>query len=171
MIDSTKNTQNKKSDKLYNNYWFLTGAAVILFAFVFLFAVNKRKQQKGLVTEKENSVKSSVVAAVTEIPLNPLIETEKSMAENDVANFYPVLSNELRKYLSHKLKVPYQDINKKKINELLDKSNVGVGTTLILTSLLGEIELNLYAPPSSATYMQAVYEKAAEVISLLDKQC
>ena len=46
----------------------------------------------------------------------------------------------------------------------------GVGTTLMLTSLLENIELNLYAPLSPTNQMQEVYEKASEVISLLDKQ-
>ena len=33
------------------------------------------------------------------------------------------------------------------------------------------IELNLYAPPSNINEMKEVYEKASEVVSLLDKQC
>ena len=47
---------------------------------------------------------------------------------------------------------------------------MGIGTTLMLTSLLENIELNLYAPASPAKHMQEVYEKASEVVSLLDKQ-
>ena len=76
----------------------------------------------------------------------------------------------MRKYLSAKLNFPEKELNKKKINELLDKHNVGIGTTLMLTSLLENIELNLYAPFSPANQMQQVYEKASEVVSLLDKQ-
>jgi hypothetical protein len=36
--------------------------------------------------------------------------------------------------------------------------------------LLEDIEINLYAPVSSESKMQEVYEKASEVVSLLDKQ-
>jgi hypothetical protein len=41
---------------------------------------------------------------------------------------------------------------------------------LLVNSLLADIEINLYAPVSSATQMQEVFEKASEVVSLLDKQ-
>jgi hypothetical protein len=52
----------------------------------------------------------------------------------------------------------------------MDKYEVGVGTTLLVNTLLEDINLNVYAPVSSETQMQAVYEKASEVVSLLDKQ-
>jgi hypothetical protein len=81
-----------------------------------------------------------------------------------------VLYVSLYKYLSEKLKVPVEELTKKKINESMDKCNVGVGTALLVNSLLEDIQLNLYAPVSSETQMQEVYEKASEVVSLLDKQ-
>ncbi len=62
------------------------------------------------------------------------------------------------------------DLSKKKITELLEKNNVSVVTGIMLTSLLEEAELNLYAPVSSKNEMQQTYAKASEVISLLDKQ-
>ncbi len=76
----------------------------------------------------------------------------------------------MHNYLSEKLQVPVEELTKKKINERMDKFNVGVGTTLVVNSLLEDIEVNLYAPVSSEIQMQAVYEKASEVVSLLDKQ-
>ena len=108
--------------------------------------------------------------AEAEVPKNPLLKAEEILLENNAHNFYPVINNCLRTYLSVKLNFPEKELNKKKINELLDKYNVGVGTTLMLTSLLENIEINLYAPLSPANQMQEVYEKASEVVSLLDKQ-
>ena len=35
---------------------------------------------------------------------------------------------------------------------------------------MDEIEINLYAPASNASELNHVYEKASEVVSLLDKQ-
>ena len=52
----------------------------------------------------------------------------------------------------------------------MDKCNVSLGTSLMLTSLMDEVEINLYAPPSNANQLNAVFEKASEVVSLLDKQ-
>ncbi len=77
----------------------------------------------------------------------------------------------LKKYLSAKFKVPAEELTKKRINEEMDKCNVGLGTSIRLSNLMENIELNLYAPPSSISHLKEVYEKASEVISLLDKQC
>lgn len=97
-------------------------------------------------------------------------EAEQMLLENNANKFYYTINNCVIKYLSVKLSYPENELSKKKINELLDRYNVGISTTLMLTSLLENIELNLYAPASSANYMQEVYEKASEVVSLLDKQ-
>jgi hypothetical protein len=59
---------------------------------------------------------------------------------------------------------------KKRLNEELDKCNVSLGTSLMLTSLMDEVEINLYAPHSNITGLNNVFEKASEVVSLLDKQ-
>jgi hypothetical protein len=37
--------------------------------------------------------------------------------------------------------------------------------------LLEEIEMNVYAPPSDVNHLKDAFEKASEVVSLLDKQC
>ena len=98
-----------------------------------------------------------------------MADAENKLTTGDT-QFYKVLDVSLHKYLSEKLKVPPEELTKKKINEQMDKCNVGVGTTLLVNSLLEDIELNLYAPVSSEKQMQQVYEKASEVVSLLDKQ-
>ncbi len=56
------------------------------------------------------------------------------------------------------------------MNEELDKRNVSLGTSLLLSSLMEDVELNVYAPPSNVNHLKKVYEKASEVISLLEKQ-
>ena len=66
--------------------------------------------------------------------------------------------------------MPTEELTKKRVIEELDKCNVGLGTSLRLSSLMENIELNLYTPPSDANHLKEVYEKASEVVSLLDKQ-
>ena len=104
------------------------------------------------------------------IPERPLEAAHQKLAEENSSAFYSILDISLKKYLSAKFKVPAEELNKKRITEELDKSNVGLGTSLRLTSLIDNIELNLYAPPSNVNHLKEVYEKASEVVSLLDKQ-
>jgi hypothetical protein len=80
------------------------------------------------------------------------------------------LDASLKKYLSKKFQIPVNELSKKRLTEELDKCNVSLNTSLMLTSLLDEIEMNLYAPPSNANVLNNVFEKASEVVSLLDKQ-
>jgi hypothetical protein len=40
----------------------------------------------------------------------------------------------------------------------------------MLNSLIEEVEINLYAPPSNTNHLKNVFEKASEVVSLVDKQ-
>jgi len=104
------------------------------------------------------------------IPESPLEDAHVQLVNENSSAFYGTLDASLKKYLSAKFKVPAEELNKKRISEELDKCNVGLGTSLRLTSLMDTIELNLYAPASNIHHLKEVYEKASEVISLLDKQ-
>ena len=104
------------------------------------------------------------------IPESPLIEAHVKLMEEKQNEFYSVLDCSLKNYLAATFKVPIEELTKKRINEELDKCNVGLGTSLMLNSLLDEVELNVYAPPSNSNHLKNVYEKASEVVALLDKQ-
>jgi hypothetical protein len=120
--------------------------------------------------QKDSENKIEKPASEFLIPENPLQEAHDKLIEENSVGFYTILHSSLKKYLGAKLKVPAEDITKKRLNEELDKYNVGLGTSLRLSSLIDEIELNLYAPPSNANHLKDVYERASEVVALLDKQ-
>lgn len=171
------NKENLESKGWYqfiaNNQWYLIGGGILLTAFLVLF-IRKKNQEKlvpvaaaraEIIPEQPEETVNNFI-----IPANALAGAENKLAEGDSREFYKVLDLELHQYLSQILKVPAEELSKKKINERMDKCNVAVGTTLLVNSLLEDIELNLYAPVTSTSEMQEVYEKASEVVSLLDKQ-
>ncbi len=145
-----------------------------LFIFLMVLFIKGKKEKKAAEIESTTHVRRSQNKITEEnefiIPANPLANAEEKLSEDDTRQFYKALDISIYKYLSQKLKVPSEELTKKKINERMDKCNVGVGTTLLVNSLLEDIQLNLYAPVFSETQMQEVYEKASEVVSLLDKQ-
>jgi hypothetical protein len=104
------------------------------------------------------------------IPENPLSAAHEKLIARDSAGFYHTLDASLKKYLAAKLNMPVSELSKKRLNEELDKYNISLNTSLMLSSLMQEVEMNLYAPPSNATQLHSVFEKASEVVSLLDKQ-
>lgn len=165
------NNTNSFTDALYDNRLYIIAAGLCLIALVVIF--KKKKEAPTLAVVNKSSTSSYQQDPVEEaafiIPANPLAEAEEKLSEGD-AGFYKALDVSIHNYLSEKLKVPVEELTKKKINERMDKCNVGVGTTLLVNSLLEDIELYLYAPASSAKQMNEMYEKASEVVSLLDKQ-
>ncbi|MDB5221888.1 MAG: hypothetical protein JWN83_555 [Chitinophagaceae bacterium] len=172
-INTNTKVENKNYDSLYTYRFYIIGGAVFFSLLMILFLRNKRKKKDALIESiVQTNTPENKAEEINEfiIPSNPLADAEEKLSEGDTGDFYKVLDVSLHKYLSEKLEVAADELTKKKINERMDKCNVGVGTTLLVNSLLEDIELNLYAPVSSETQMQQVYEKASEVVSLLDKQ-
>ncbi len=177
VINSTVDNNNTKNKNWYDFIYpdsyrgriYLIGVLVLLCVAMILFVKNKKG--KPLIDNEHTILPANKAEEINEfiIPANPLADAENKLTTGDT-QFYKVLDVALHKYLSKKLKVAPEELTKKKINERMDKCNVGVGTTLLVNSLLEDIELNLYAPVSSEKQMQQVYEKASEVVSLLDKQ-
>ena len=155
----------------YGSY-FIAGFA-LLAAFIFLTVRKKSIEKKNRELMKTNLLDTMRVEETSGkfiIPQNPLIEAHAKLINGNENEFYNVLDASLKKYLAAKFRVPAEELTKKRIHEELDKCNVGLGTSLMLSSLLDEIELNVYAPPTNSNHLQSVYEKASEVVALLDKQ-
>ena len=176
-----------KSDgevNIFKEYALYFIAGIILIAGIVFFAFRRNAGNKNVLTgttprnnlPKKRSEAKDVPDKKEKpepeflIPANPLEEAHDKLVKENNAGFYSVLHSSLKKYLAYKLKMPADELTKKRVNEELDKYNVGLGTSLRLSSLIDEVELNLYAPPSNVNHMKEVYEKASEVVALLDKQ-
>lgn len=170
--NAVQNTRGSGLVFIENYGLYLLAAVVILAILVFGFSQRKNTKKEFVETNlpAENTAQSEPEEKFI-IPENPLEEAYEKLMQEDSRAFYNVLDVSLKKYLSAKFKVPLEEISRKRVSEELDNCNVGLGTSIRLSNLMENIELNLYAPPSNVNEMKQVYEKAAEVISLLDKQC
>ncbi|MEO9003756.1 MAG: BatD family protein [Ginsengibacter sp.] len=153
----------------------LLGIALIAaIIFLIFFLVIRKKKNEGVLEKnvRLDDIKYERELAEKEftIPESPLLDAHEKMTAGDSSGFLVSMDSSLKRYLSQKLKIPLSELSKKRLNEELDKCNVSLNTSLMLTSLLDEVEINLYAPPSNTTHLIRIYEKASEVISLLDKQ-
>jgi hypothetical protein len=151
-------------------------ALVILAIFFVLMKKNKNRNdlEKKIEVDDLKNEEPTVPAEKEKnefvIPENPLSAAHEKLIARDSAGFYHTLDASLKKYLAAKLNMPVSELSKKRLNEELDKYNISLNTSLMLSSLMQEVEMNLYAPPSNATQLHSVFEKASEVVSLLDKQ-
>ncbi len=83
-------------------------------------------------------------------------------------SFYIELNQAFKSYLSKKLSIPPEELNKKNISEQLDKIGVTHETSIQVHRLMDEIEWNLYTPFAENEKMKGIYEKASELIQLLN---
>lgn len=96
------------------------------------------------------------------------LSTAKKELGNE-SNFYVALEKALHNYLKAKLKIETSEFSKEKITSLLTGKKVDPTTTESFIELLKNCELARYSPFTNVQ-MQQDYEKASEVISLIDKQ-
>lgn len=171
-----KNASQNDSDGLFDpktervaGIVFIAGTLVLIFYLLIRRNRNKDDLEKQI---KLDDLKNEVEPPKKEflIPENPLNEPYEKMTSENTSAFYHSLDTSMRKYLAGKFQVPANELSRKRITEELDKCNVSLNTSLMLSSLLDEIEMNIYAPLPGASQMNAVFEKASEVVSLLDKQ-
>jgi hypothetical protein len=143
---------------------------MVLFIMWFLTIRKKDKKEADVAIVEKKELMPVIPVSNIEIPKHPLADVDELLSRHDNEHFYSVLNSSLRKYLSEKLNLPAEELNRKKIIEALDKKGVGNGTALLLSSLLENIGVCLYAPVIGNHQMQTDYENANEVISLIEKQ-
>jgi BatD DUF11 like domain len=156
-----------------NRRWVISlVAALILCGLIFwlkrdtkkekIIAANKLKEQEKSREEKE------IINAIAIEEKNWLAKAEELVHGENSTAFYNELNFSLKNYLSKKLNLPVETINKKSITEQLDKKSVAVNTSIQLQQVMNDIELQLYAPFAEKEKMQELYNNTADIMQLLD---
>lgn len=174
----TGNNSNN-SDSLLNRFFssrlrvVSTVAVLILIGLIVWLKLDRRKSKHPavaapvpVVTAEEETV--SVAAEKINAVQQPLLAAEACLQEPAAENFYQVLNQSLKEFLSSLLHIPAGELNKKLISEEMDKRGVSNATSLELQQLMDEIEWQLYTPFAGATQKQAHYDKANELVQLLN---
>ena len=159
--------------KFFKNRWRVVSVVAILVILGLIFwlkrEIKKDKQDKLSLANNEKTATAVEAAELVIIPQeNPLAPASEHLQSNNGAAFYPVLNQSLRNYLSHKLQILPEDLNKKSISEKMDSKGVRNDITLQLQQLLDEIEWQLYTPFSPNEKMQEIYDRANGLIQLLN---
>jgi hypothetical protein len=169
------NTKNKDNflSRFFNNRLrvvSLVAMLIIIGLIVWLKRDTKREKQvladtqaKEEVTENEKPVEEILTEQQ-----NPLAIAEESLQHNDAALFYKQLNMELKNYLSKKLVLPAEELNRKNIAEQLDAKGISNETSVELQKLIDEIEWQLYTPFADNEKMKSMYERANDLIQLMN---
>ncbi len=117
--------------------------------------------------ESMKDVKGNRIKTANRLTRKYLSDAKKNLGDHE--KFYIALERALHNYLKAKLHIQTSEMSKERIRTLLNERNVDDQTSAEFISLLGSCEYARYTPSSNVT-MQQDYEKAASVISAIDKQ-
>ena len=124
-----------------------------------------------LVWKKKQAIDSDVqgnkIRAASKLAKKYLGAAKKKLGHKET--FYEALERALHNYLKARLHIETSEFSKEKIIALLQEKGVKVDNVNEFTSLLASCEQARYAP-ASQTAMEHDYERAVDVISLIDKQ-
>jgi hypothetical protein len=167
----------KKKDNLLTRFFSnrlrvvsLVAMLIIIGLIVWLKRDTKKEKQAATdtqaaaeITDKEKAVEEILVKQQ-----NPLAAAEEILHHNDAALFYARLNMDLKNYLSKKLALLPEELNRKNISEKLDAKGISNETSVELQKLLDEIEWQLYTPFADNEKMKAMYERANDLIQLMN---
>ncbi len=157
---------NANLSTIGNTYFFRSNRFYLLFFGPLLLipiAILFRKKRD----EIANDVVGNKIKKANRLARKYLSKAKKELGNKDL--FYIALEKALHNYLKAKLKIETSEFSKDKISELLLKKKVNHETVDGFLALLKNCEAARYSPFSNVQ-MQQDYEKASEVISLIDKQ-
>jgi len=142
-----------------NLFW---SALLLPFLAIPIAIVVRRKKD-----ERDRDIVGIKVRKANRMARKYLSEAKKRLGKKE--DFYNALERALHNYLKAKLKIETSDFSKDKIQELLKEKKVNETVIIEFNSLLQSCELARYSPFTNVE-MQQDYDKAARVISTIDKQ-
>ncbi len=117
--------------------------------------------------ERDADVFGNKIRKADKLARRYLSAAKKSLGNKEA--FYIALEKALHNYLKAKLHIETSDFTKDKIEEILLKRGVNALTVIEFLSILKHCELARYTPITNVE-MKQDYEKAAQTISVIDKE-
>ena len=160
-IKTNSNWTSIKSEPFFKSTGFWSLLLVPFLAIPLAIIVRRKKD------ERDADVQGNRIRKADRLAKKYLSEAKKALGQKE--SFYLALEKALHNYLKAKLTIETSDFNKEKIESLLIERQVSKEVVSDFISILENCELARYTPITQVT-MQNDYDKAANTISLIDKQ-
>ncbi|WP_203295563.1 BatD family protein [Luteirhabdus pelagi] len=160
-IKTSTSLSSVEQDSFFQStlFWSLVGAPLLLIP-ILMFVGKKRKERLA-------DVEGNRLRRANKLAKKYLSEAKRNLG--DKVAFYDALERALHNYLKAKLDIVTSEFSKERIESLLAENNVDKATIDKFIGLLKSCEFARYTPASSET-MKEDYNKAATVVSEIDKQ-
>jgi hypothetical protein len=153
---------HKKGDEFFGSPGFYSLFLSPMFLFIgFIVYYRKNKElQKNVILLKSKKA--------TKLARKRLSTAKVLLSKNSRESFFEEVSIAIWGYLGDKLSIPFSNLSKENISEVL--SSRGVGESLIkeLLDILNQCEFARYAPSNQVGQMQGIYDSAISLITKLE---
>jgi len=163
-IKQNKSKLKPKGSSFYGTFEFYSIYILSLLAFAVLFVLNRKKIKENANLALVKNKRANKVA------LKRLKEASVFLKSNHAEKFYESVIKALWGYLSDKLSIPVADLNRQKASESLLSRGIDQETVSELMKIIDDCEFARYAPAAFSGTMKDIYDGAARVMGIFEKQ-
>ena len=153
-----KAEQHKANEMFFGSFGYWISLLMPLIAFVVLLIVFRRRAIENADIVKKRSNRAGKIAT------KRLRLANKLMLQGKQGKFYDEVMRALWGYMSYKLNMPAEKLNRDNIRETLGRHFVDDATIEKFTTALDECEFERYAPGDAAGNMNRTFESAMTAI-------
>jgi hypothetical protein len=163
-IKQNKAEFQPKGSSFYGTTGFYGSYGLSLIAFIVVFAVNRKKIKESANVALVRNKRANKVA------FKRLREAAGFLKTNKQEQFYEAVIKALWGYLSDKLSIPVADLNRERAAASLRNKGMSQEVVNELMKLIDDCEFARYAPAAWSGTMQEMYDGAAKVMGIFEKQ-
>jgi len=163
-IKQNKVKLKPKGSSFYGTAGFYSVYGFSLIAFAVVFALNRKKIKESANMALVRNKHANKVAS------KRLREAAGFLKNNKAEQFYEAVIRALWGYLSDKLSIPVADLNRERASASLLKRGIDQNVVNELMKLIDDCEFARYAPAAYSGTMREMYDGAAKVMGIFEKQ-
>ncbi|HMX38196.1 MAG TPA: hypothetical protein PKA94_12980, partial [Ferruginibacter sp.] len=122
--------------------------------------VKKEKQARELITAEAAETEELPAEDLLQPQQDPFADAAAYLYDSDGKRFYHTLNEALKHFVSRKLDIPAEELNKRTIAHKTDTMGYSLETSRGLAALIDAIEYQLYTPIEEEGRRKELYDKA-----------
>ncbi len=163
-IKQNKSKLKPKGSSFYGTFEFYAIYLLCLVAFAIVFTINLKRIKESTNIALVRNKQANKVA------LKRLKEAALFLKNNKAEQFYEAVIKALWGYLSDKLSIPVAELNREKASASLLDKGIDQETVTELMRIIDDCEFARYAPAAFTGTMNEVYDGAARIMGIFEKQ-
>jgi hypothetical protein len=163
-IKQNKSKLKPKGSSFYGTLEFYAIYLLSLIAFAVVFVLNRKKIKESANIALVRNKRANKVA------LKRLKAAAGFLKHNQAEKFYESVIKALWGYLSDKLSIPVAELNRERASSTLTAKGINQEVVNELMKIIDDCEFARYAPAAFSGTMKEIYDGAAKVMGIFEKQ-